>query len=173
MPGLSGAGNAGSVRRALGGYSYGRSDLVRRAMSKKKMDVMLRGEGVFHPRQDWLTTATVEIARHVCGTGCRHEAAEEIFNQMVSIRQSTRSTSRMRRRMLCCAYETALSEGALSGGIHGGAADQRDGRRGFDGEVHEELQRIWVSRCCRLDVNESGKKFTVSGTGRYVSAFWA
>ena len=28
------------VVRDLGGYSYGRSDLVRRAMGKKKMDVM-------------------------------------------------------------------------------------------------------------------------------------
>ena len=28
------------VVRELGGYSYGRSDLVRRAMGKKKMDVM-------------------------------------------------------------------------------------------------------------------------------------
>ena len=28
------------VVRGLGGYTYGRSDLVRRAMGKKKMDVM-------------------------------------------------------------------------------------------------------------------------------------
>ncbi len=32
--------------RDLGGYSYGRSDLVRRAMSKKKMDVMLQEKEV-------------------------------------------------------------------------------------------------------------------------------
>ena len=35
------------IVRDLGGYSYGRSDLVRRAMSKKKMDVMLEEKEYF------------------------------------------------------------------------------------------------------------------------------
>ncbi len=35
------------IVRDLGGYSYGRSDLVRRAMSKKKMDVMERERQYF------------------------------------------------------------------------------------------------------------------------------
>ena len=35
------------IVRDLGGYSYGRSDLVRRAMSKKKMDVMLQENEYF------------------------------------------------------------------------------------------------------------------------------
>ena len=30
------------IVRDLAGYTYGRSDLVRRAMSKKKMDIMLK-----------------------------------------------------------------------------------------------------------------------------------
>ena len=35
------------IVRDLAGYSYGRSDLVRRAMSKKKMDVMLEEKEYF------------------------------------------------------------------------------------------------------------------------------
>ena len=35
------------IVRDLGGYSFGRSDLVRRAMSKKKMDVMLKEKEYF------------------------------------------------------------------------------------------------------------------------------
>ena len=41
------------IVRDLGGYSYGRSDLVRRAMSKKKMDVMLEEKQYFiHGKTD-------------------------------------------------------------------------------------------------------------------------
>lgn len=35
------------IVRDLAGYTYGRSDLVRRAMSKKKMDVMLQEQEYF------------------------------------------------------------------------------------------------------------------------------
>ena len=35
------------ICRELGGYSYGQADMVRRAMSKKKQDVMERERGVF------------------------------------------------------------------------------------------------------------------------------
>ena len=34
------------IVRDLAGYSMGRSDLVRRAMAKKKHDVMAQGEGI-------------------------------------------------------------------------------------------------------------------------------
>ena len=49
------------IVRDLGGYSYGRSDLVRRAMSKKKMDVMLEEKEYFiHGKT--AADGTVEIA---------------------------------------------------------------------------------------------------------------
>ena len=68
--------------RDLGGYSYGRSDLVRRAMSKKKMDVMLEEKEYFiHGKTD--DDGNVEIAGCV-RNGVPEDAAEEIFNQMVS-----------------------------------------------------------------------------------------
>ncbi len=73
------------IVRDLGGYSYGRSDLVRRAMSKKKMAVMLEEKEYFiHGKT--APDGTVEISGCV-RNGIPEEAAEEIFNDMVSFAQ--------------------------------------------------------------------------------------
>ena len=73
------------IVRDLGGYSYGRSDLVRRAMSKKKMDVMLEEKQYFiHGKTD--DEGNIEIAGCV-RNGISEAAAEEIFNDMVSFAQ--------------------------------------------------------------------------------------
>lgn len=70
------------IVRDLGGYSYGRSDLVRRAMGKKKMDVMLQEKEYFiNGKLD--EDGNVEIAGCI-RNGVPEEIAEEIFNQMVS-----------------------------------------------------------------------------------------
>ena len=70
------------IVRDLGGYSYGRSDLVRRAMSKKKMDVMLEEKEYFiHGKTD--EKGNVEIAGCV-RNGIPEDAAEAIFNDMVT-----------------------------------------------------------------------------------------
>ncbi len=57
------------IVRKLGGYSMGRSDLVRRAMSKKKMDVMQ------HERQNFVNGAV--------RNGVPEETADRIFDQMI------------------------------------------------------------------------------------------
>ncbi len=64
------------VVRDLAGYSYGRSDLVRRAMGKKKMDVMEQERQYFiHGKLD--ENGDVEIE------GCvRNGVSEEIANQI-------------------------------------------------------------------------------------------
>ena len=73
------------IVRDLGGYSYGRSDLVRRAMSKKKMDIMLEEKQYFiHGKTD--DEGNIEIAGCV-RNGIPEAAAEEIFNDMVSFAQ--------------------------------------------------------------------------------------
>ena len=70
------------IVRDLGGYSYGRSDLVRRAMSKKKMDVMLEEKQYFiHGKTD--AEGNVEIDGCV-RRGIPEEAGEAIFADMVS-----------------------------------------------------------------------------------------
>lgn len=70
------------IVRELGGYSFGRSDLVRRAMSKKKMSVMLEEKKYFiHGKDD--SDGTPAIAGCVAN-GIPERAAEAIFDDMVS-----------------------------------------------------------------------------------------
>ena len=70
------------IVRDLGGYSFGRSDLVRRAMSKKKMGVMLEEKEYFiNGKKD--ANGNVEIAGCV-RNGVPAAAAKVIFDDMVS-----------------------------------------------------------------------------------------
>ncbi len=66
------------IVRDLAGYSYGRSDLVRRAMSKKKMDVMLKEKNNFIYGND------EEKIEGAIKKGVPEDVAEEIFNSMIS-----------------------------------------------------------------------------------------
>ncbi|HHW95405.1 MAG TPA: DNA polymerase III subunit alpha [Mogibacterium sp.] len=70
------------IVRELGGYSFGRSDLVRRAMSKKKMDVMLEEKKYFiHGKDDSDGTPAI---RGCIANGISEKAAEAIFEDMVT-----------------------------------------------------------------------------------------
>lgn len=66
------------IVRELAGYSYGRSDLVRRAMSKKKHDVMAR------ERHNFVYGLPEEDVPGAVARGIRPEAAEQIFDEMTS-----------------------------------------------------------------------------------------
>lgn len=70
------------IVRELGGYSFGRSDLVRRAMSKKKMDVMLEEKKYFiHGKDDSDGTPAI---KGCVANGISEKAAEAIFEDMVN-----------------------------------------------------------------------------------------
>lgn len=68
------------IVRELGGFSYGRSDIVRRAMSKKKKDVMQEEKAIFiHGLKD--------NEGHILVDGCvrrgvSEEVAERVFSDM-------------------------------------------------------------------------------------------
>lgn len=69
------------VVRDLGGYSFGRSDLVRRAMSKKKMDVMEEERQYFiYGKLD--ADGNTEIPGCV-GNGVPEDVANQIFDDMI------------------------------------------------------------------------------------------
>ena len=70
------------IVRDLAGYTYGRSDLVRRAMSKKKMNVMLEEQEYFINGKV-SESGEVEIAGCV-RNGVPEPIAMEIYNQMIS-----------------------------------------------------------------------------------------
>ena len=63
------------IVRALAGYSYGRSDLVRRAMSKKKHDVMAR-------EREFFVHGTEGVAGAVAN-GVPERVANQIFDEMM------------------------------------------------------------------------------------------
>lgn len=69
------------IVRELGGYSYGRSDLVRRAMSKKKHDVMQK------ERENFIHGIVDEdgnvIIKGAVRNGVDENAANRIFDQMI------------------------------------------------------------------------------------------
>ena len=70
------------ICRELAGYSYGRADIVRRAMSKKKHDVMLR------ERDSFVNGAVDENGNILCEGAVRRgvpaDIANEIFDEMIS-----------------------------------------------------------------------------------------
>lgn len=69
------------VVRELGGYSYGRSDLVRRAMSKKKMDVMEEERQYFiYGKYD--NEGNIEIPGCI-RNGVDEVSANKIFDDMI------------------------------------------------------------------------------------------
>lgn len=69
------------VVRDLAGYSYGRSDLVRRAMGKKKMDVMEEERQYFiHGKED--ENGNIEITGCV-RSGISEDIANKIFDDMI------------------------------------------------------------------------------------------
>lgn len=70
------------IVRDLGGYSYGRSDLVRRAMSKKKHDVMMKEKEYFINGK--LDENGNEEIRGCIKNGVSRQAAEAIFDDMVT-----------------------------------------------------------------------------------------
>ncbi len=145
------------IVRDLGGYSYGRSDLVRRAMSKKKMDVMLEEKEYFiHGKTD--ADGNVEIAGCV-RNGVPEDAAEEIFNQMVSFAEYAFNKSHAAAYAVL-AYETGYLKvhypvefmAALMTSVTGDADSISKYMRNCQDMGIEVLPP---------DVNESGKKFTV------------
>ncbi|MCQ2545080.1 MAG: DNA polymerase III subunit alpha [Clostridia bacterium] len=133
------------IVRDLGGYSYGRSDLVRRAMSKKKMDVMMKEQAIF---------------KEGCiKNGISGEAADEIFNQMISFAEYAFNKSHAAAYAVL-AYETGYLKAhypvefmaALMTSVMGDS----------------KAMSLYIRNCKDMgievlppDVNESGKKFTV------------
>lgn len=92
------------IFRDLAGYSLGRADLVRRAMSKKKHDVMLKEREIFvHGLTDEQGTVTVEgcIRRGVPET-----VANAVFDEMASFASYAFNKSHAAAYALV-AYQTA------------------------------------------------------------------
>ncbi|MDR2355807.1 MAG: DNA polymerase III subunit alpha, partial [Clostridiales Family XIII bacterium] len=145
------------IVRDLAGYTYGQSDMVRRAMSKKKMDVMLREEEKFiFGEADENGVVRVDGCVR---KGVPEAAAREIFRQMISFAEYAFNKSHAAayavltyRTAYLKAYYPAEFMAALMTSMMGEAA---------------QIAK-YVRNCAEMgievlppDINESEKKFSV------------
>lgn len=145
------------IVRDLAGYSFGRSDIVRRAMSKKKRDVMLQEKEYFiHGKDD--ENGNIEIMGCV-RNGISQEAAESIFADMETFAQYAFNKSHAAAYAVV-AYETGYLKkyyavefmAALMSSVMGDATSISKYIRNCEEMGIEVLPP---------DINESSKKFTV------------
>ena len=145
------------IVRDLAGYTYGRSDLVRRAMGKKKMDIMLQEQEYFVYGKDG-PDGEVEI-RGCVRNGIPEKAAKEIYNQMISFAEYAFNKSHAAAYAVL-AYQTAWLKtyypvefmAALMTSVIGDSA-----------QIAKYIRNCNEMKIAVLppDINESSKKFTV------------
>lgn len=143
------------VFRSLAGYSFGRADLVRRAMSKKKSDVMAK------ERQFFLYGKADENIDGAIKRGVDEKTANEIFDDMSDFSQYAFNKS----HAACYAY-VAYQTAYLK--VHYPC----EFMAALLTSVLDDFNKIaiYIAECSRLgikvlppSVNESGEYFTASG----------
>ena len=114
------------IANRLAGYSLGEADLLRRAMGKKNAEEMAK-------QRERFVQGAVE-------RGFPPKKIEKIFDLMAQFAGYGFNKSHSAAYALL-AYHTAYLEDALSGGVHGGAADLGDRQHRRRGEVHQRMPR--------------------------------
>ncbi|MDR3296347.1 MAG: DNA polymerase III subunit alpha [Clostridiales Family XIII bacterium] len=145
------------IVRDLAGYTYGQSDMVRRAMSKKKMDVMLQEERKFiFGEQD--ENGDVKI-RGCVRNGIPEAAAKQIYDQMISFAEYAFNKSHAAAYAVLT-YQTAWLK------RHYPAEFMAALMTSFMGDAPQIAK--YVRNCGDMgiavlppDINESAKKFSV------------
>ena len=100
----------------LAGYDLGRSDLVRRAMSKKKADVMAKERQYFVYGND-------ELGVPGCiANGIDEATANRIFDEMTDFAKYAFNKSHA-AAYASCFLSDSMAEILLSGRVHGGSDD--------------------------------------------------
>ncbi len=147
------------IFRELAGYSYGRADVVRRAMSKKKHDVMERERDVFInglASEDGTVTVEGSVRR-----GVDARVADKIFSDMSSFASYAFNKSHAAAYALV-SYQTAWLKyywpQEYMAALLTSVLDKRDKLS----EYIAECQSCGIS-VLPPHVNESQKKFTVAG----------
>ena len=149
------------IFQKLAGYSFGRADIVRRAMSKKKHDVMEREREVFiHGlvREDGTVECEGAVRR-----GVDEKTANSIFDDMSSFASYAFNKSHA-AAYAYIAYQTAWLKHKypkeFMAAILSSVLDRTDKVAGY------------IAECTRLhidmlppSVNDSFERFTVSGSG--------
>ena len=148
------------VVRELGGYTYGRSDLVRRAMGKKKMDVMEEERRYFvHGKED--EDGNIEIAGCV-RNGVPEEIAEKIFDDMIDFAKYAFNKSHAAAYGVL-SYETAYLKAHYPVEFMAALITSVMGNTDKVVEYIRECNALGIE-ILRPDINSSFSKFSVEGT---------
>lgn len=147
------------VVRELGGYSFGRSDLVRRAMSKKKMDVMEEERQYFiHGKLD--ENDEIEIAGCV-RNGVPEDIANQIFDDMIDFAKYAFNKSHAAAYGVL-AYETAYLKTYYPVEFMAALMTSVMGNTDKIVEYIGECESIGI-KVLPPDINKSYSKFSVDG----------
>ncbi len=147
------------VFRTLAGYSYGRADVVRRAMSKKKRDVMESERDIFihglkNDRGEYIIDGCVR-------KGIDEKTADEVFSDMISFASYGFNKSHTAAYGLI-AYQTAYLKAYYPRAFMAAILTS------VIGDVTKTV--VYINECNRLrirvlppHVNYSSERFAVSG----------
>jgi DNA polymerase-3 subunit alpha len=147
------------IVRKLAGYSLGRADLVRRAMAKKKADVMVKERhnfiyGIERPDGTFECVGAIR-------NGVDEKTANEIFDEMVSFASYAFNKSHAAAYAIV-AYQTAYLK----------CHYPKEYMAGLLTSILDNADKVseYINECQRLkigilppDINESGEGFTVVG----------
>ena len=147
------------IVRDLAGYTYGRSDLVRRAMSKKKMNVMLEEQEYFINGKV-SESGEVEIAGCV-RNGVPEPIAMEIYNQMISFAEYAFNKSHAAAYAVL-AYETAYLKTYYPVEFMAALMTSVTGEASHIAKYIRNCEEMGI-KILPPDVNRSYGKFTVEG----------
>ncbi|NTW71721.1 MAG: DNA polymerase III subunit alpha [Eubacteriaceae bacterium] len=147
------------IVRDVAGYSMGRSDLVRRAMSKKKMKVMEAERKVFiHGEKDSEGNTIVDGALK---RGVSAEQANRIYDQMIDFANYAFNKSHAAAYAVI-AYQTAWLKKYYPGEFMAALLTSVRGNEGKVAQYIMNSRKMGIS-ILPPDVNESFENFTVVG----------
>ncbi|MBE6871747.1 MAG: DNA polymerase III subunit alpha [Ruminococcaceae bacterium] len=147
------------IVRTLAGYSYGRSDLVRRAMAKKKADVMLKERDAFvNGIVDENGNVTLPGAVR---NGVPADVANKIFDEMVSFAAYAFNKSHAAAYAIV-AYQTAYLKCNYPLEFHAALLTSELENTAKVAQYINEIKRMGL-KILPPDINESEVGFTVDG----------
>lgn len=148
------------IVRDLGGYSYGRSDLVRRAMSKKKMDVMER-------ERQYFVSGKLDDDGNVEIEGCLRRGvpenvANDVFDDMIDFAKYAFNKSHAAGYAII-AYQTAYLKTHYPVEFMAALMTSVMGHQAKLAQYLQDCKRMGI-HVLAPSINESVGKFSVSGS---------
>ncbi|MEA4921301.1 MAG: DNA polymerase III subunit alpha [Clostridiaceae bacterium] len=145
------------IFRLLAGYSLGRADVVRRAMAKKKMDVLLS------ERETFVHGSEAEGIKGCVANGVPEQTANEIFDEMIDFANYAFNKAHALAYAVL-SYQTAYLKYHYPKEYMAALLTSVLGQGSKVSEYIAQCKELGIS-VLPPDINESDSDFTVSGKG--------